>query len=57
MIASQCFDLMRYLISSEGLNEMYQEVFVDQVRQVIEAYQARQDDTAKNRLEGSFKEL
>ena len=39
MIASQGSELMRYLGTSQGFGEMYQDVFVDQVRQVIEAYQ------------------
>ena len=39
MIASQGSDLMRHLGTPQGFGEMYQEVFVDQVRQVIEAYQ------------------
>jgi len=39
MIASQGSDLMRYLGTPHGFGEMYQDVFVDQVRQVIEAYQ------------------
>ena len=39
MIASQGSDLMRYLGTPQGFGEMYQDVFVDQVRQVIEAYQ------------------
>ena len=39
MIASQGSDLMRYLGTPQGFGEMYQEVFVDQIRQVIEAYQ------------------
>ena len=39
MIASQGSDLMRHLGTPQGFGEMYQDVFVDQVRQVIEAYQ------------------
>ena len=39
LIASQGSELVRYWTSSDGFKEMYQDIFVDQVRQVIEAYQ------------------
>jgi len=39
MIASQGSELVRHWASIEGFGEMYQDVFVDQIRQVIEAYQ------------------
>jgi len=38
-IADEATKLMRYLTSEEGFREMYQQRFVDTLRQVIDAYQ------------------
>jgi len=55
-IATQGSELIRYLGTPQGFGEMYQEVFVDQVRQVIEAYQpvsaTQSESTWENVLEG-----